>query len=79
MTGNAAPKQTVQATVVDARFVQERGPDGHTRIGLRTVDGRNLTATRPGRQRWRTGDVVTAEIAGTRVLRIRAAAADPEG
>jgi hypothetical protein len=77
MIWNSTPRETVTATVVDAHFVQERGPDGHTRVTLQTADGRTLTAKRPGRHAWKAGDAVTTEIAGSRVLRIHAADAGP--
>ena len=73
---HAAPRETLQATVTDAHFVQERGPQGHTRIRLQAADGRAFAARRPGRHRWQAGDRVGIVVSGARVVRITGDARD---
>lgn len=64
------PRTVVDATVVESRFRQERGPDGRTSTTIRTSDGRLLTLTRPGRNLLAAGDRVRAELVGGHVRRL---------
>ncbi len=76
MIWNAAQHETISATIVDSRFVQERGPDGYTRITLQADDGRRYSARRPGRHAWQAGEPVQAVVSGSRVIRILRPATD---
>ena len=71
MIWNASQHETIPATIVDSRFVQERGPDGHTRITLQADDGRRFSARRPGRHLWQAGEAVQVVVSGKRVIRIQ--------
>jgi hypothetical protein len=64
------PRTVIDATVVDSRFQQERGADGRTLTTIRTVDGRLLTLSRPGRNLLAAGDTVRAELVGGHLRRL---------